>query len=70
MAELTLTLGKALTIASNPDARPDVRVLGLLSAAAILIENHHAAFDPDVGSLLMELSERVTDSLAEAQADG
>lgn len=70
MAELTLDLKQSLAIATNEGARADVRALGLLSAAVLLIHDHPDDFDPDIWALCQELSDKAVESLEEIVPNG
>nr|WP_294979197.1 hypothetical protein [uncultured Pseudomonas sp.] len=54
-SSLSLTLEQSLGLATKEAVRGDVRVLGALSAAAILTHNHRAEFDPDMLSTILTL---------------
>lgn len=63
MGNVSLSFEQSLELVAKEGARPDVRVLGALSAAAILTHNHLAEFDADMVVAILNVVEHLQQTI-------
>lgn len=61
MASIELNLEKSVALVSSETASPAIRIIGALSAASILLNQHGASIDGDYAPTIVALIDHLSD---------